>query len=374
MHSVGLVEPNNLTFAHPPHEFSLESGRHLGPINIRYETYGTLNKKKSNAVLILHAFSGDAHAAGWHSGQEKTPGWWDTMIGPGKAFDTDRYFVICSNVRGGCQGSTGPASINPDTQKPYGLRFPVITVNDMVRVQKTLIEQLKIPSLLAVAGGSMGGMQALEWSVLYPEIVRASIVLGATARLTPQGIAFNKVGRNAIESDPCWNKGDYYKGKTPAAGLAIARMVGHITYLSDQSMSKKFGRRLRARERYGFDLSEEFEVESYLQHQGDKFVERFDANSYLYITKAMDYFDLGARYGSLEAAFSRTDTKFLIVSYSSDWLYPSYQSKEIVCALMRNQKDVSYVSIDCPYGHDSFLLETERQTDIIRSFLENVRD
>ena len=370
--SVGIVHPREYTFARPPELFTLDSGRTLGPITVRYETYGSLNEARTNAVLILHALSGDAHAAGLHGARDKAPGWWDGMIGPGKAFDTERYFVVCANVLGGCMGTTGPSSSNPETGRPFGLAFPVVTIRDMVRVQNALIEHLGIPSLLAVVGGSMGGMQALEWAVSFPGKVRSALVLAATARMTAQAIAFNAVGRSAIMSDPRWRGGEYYGKELPHRGLGIARMIGHITYLSDESMHSKFGRRLRHREQYGFDFTDEFEVETYLQHQGLKFVERFDANSYLYITKAIDYFDLAAGYGSLEKALAGAAAKFLVVSYSSDWLYPSYQSRELVYALMRTGRDASYVEIDCPYGHDSFLLETERQTPLIASFLEGV--
>jgi len=368
-----IVIPEDYEFAYPPSEMVLESGKKLGPINIRYETYGRLNKDKSNAILIVHAFSGDAHAAGYHSENDKSPGWWDNMIGSGKAFDTSKYYIICSNVIGGCQGSTGPASINPETGKPYGLSFPVVTISDIVKAQYRLVsEHLRLPFLYAVAGGSMGGMQALEWSVAYPDFVKSALILASTARITAQGIAFDAVGRNAIVSDPRWQNGDYYGKKIPARGLSIARMVGHITYLSDESMGMKFGRRLQTRQKYGYDFTDEFEVESYLHHQGDKFVERFDANSYLYITKAMDYFDLGAKYGSLPQAFSRAKAKYLVVSFSSDWLYPPYQSKEMVFAMMKSGRDVSYIELNSPYGHDSFLLETTRQKKIIKSFLESV--
>lgn len=364
---VGLVETKILTLQE---NIQLEGGQQFGPIRIAYETYGELNATRSNAILILHAFSGDAHAAGFHGEDEDYPGWWDHMIGPGRAFDTNRYYVICSNVIGGCQGSTGPGSINPATGRPYGLDFPVVTIEDMVKVQAGLIDYLGIDSLLAVAGGSMGGMQAIEWTVAYPDRVRSAIILASTARLSAQAIAFNAVGRNAIMSDPRWNKGDYYGGEHPSRGLAIARMVGHITYLSDQSMGMKFGRKLQTRERFGFDFSDQFAVESYLEYQGDKFVDRFDANSYIYLTKAIDYYDLAARYGSLEAAFDTTRARFLVVSFSSDWLYPSYQSKEIVFALTKDGKDVSYTEISSPYGHDSFLLESARQTPLISAFLE----
>ncbi len=370
---VGIVAPQDYTFAGDGDEpLLLESGRRLGPVTVRYETYGALNEDRSNAILVLHAFSGDAHAAGYTSESDKRPGWWDTMIGPGRAFDTDRYFVICSNVLGGCRGTTGPGSTDPSTGRPYGLSFPVITLEDMVNVEYRLVRHLGIDRLLAVAGGSMGGMQALQWSVSYPDAVAGVIVLASTARLSAQGIAFNAVGRNAITSDTRWNNGDYYGKEPPARGLSIARMVGHITYLSDASMHEKFGRRLQEREQFGFDFSDQFEVESYLEYQGGNFVDRFDANTYLYLSKAIDYFDLGGKYGSLESAFAGVRSKFLVVSYSSDWLYPSYQSKEIVVALMRNRKDVSYTELDCPYGHDSFLLETERQRPLLASFLATV--
>ncbi len=368
--SVGIVAPHDLTFGSEESGIRLESGRDFGPITVRYETYGTLSASKDNAVLILHAFSGDAHAAGLHSPHESHPGWWDEMIGPGKAFDTNRYFIVCSNVIGGCQGSTGPGSINPKTGSPYALTFPVITIPDMVQVQERLVSHLGIEKLLAVAGGSMGGMQALEWAVGHPDRVRSALVLASTTRLTAQGIAFNAVGRNAITSDNRWNHGNYYEGEVPSRGLAIARMVGHITYLSDESMGQKFGRKLQERPKYEFDLSDQFAVESYLEHQGRKFVDRFDANSYIYLSKAMDYFDLSERYGGLDAAFSRTRCRFLVISFSSDWLYPPYQSKEMVFSMMKNEKDVSYTELSSPYGHDSFLLETERQAGIIKAFLE----
>lgn len=369
---IGIVTPREYTFATDDDLLLLESGRRFGPVTVRYETYGELNAERSNAILLLHAFSGDAHAAGYHAESDRRPGWWDTMVGPGRAFDTDRYFVICTNVLGGCQGTTGPGSIDPATGRPYGLSFPVVTIEDMVNVQYRLVRHLGIERLLAVAGGSMGGMQALQWAVSHPDAVAGAIVLASTARLSAQGIAFNAVGRNAITSDARWNNGDYYGKEPPARGLSIARMVGHITYLSDASMHEKFGRRLQERDRFGFDFSDQFEVESYLEHKGGTFVDRFDANTYLYLSKAIDYFDLGGKYGSLEAAFAQTSTRFLVVSFTSDWLYPSYQSKEIVVALMRNRKDVSYTELDCPYGHDSFLLETGRQHPLISSFLKTV--
>jgi homoserine O-acetyltransferase/O-succinyltransferase len=370
--ATNIVTPRDYQFGLHGDPLLLESGGEFGPVTIRYETYGELDDRKENAILLLHAFSGDAHAAGYLDPEELRPGWWDSMVGPGRAFDTDRYFVICSNVLGGCQGSTGPGSIDPQSDKPYGLSFPVVTMEDMVNAQYRLISHLGIDRLLAVAGGSMGGMQALQWSVSYPEAVAGAIVVASTARLSAQGIAFNAVGRNAITSDPLWNNGDYYGREAPARGLSIARMIGHITYLSDAGMHERFGRRLQQRAGFGFDFNDQFEVESYLEHKGGTFVDRFDANTYIYLSKAIDYFDLGGKYGSLDAAFAGCMSKFLVVSFTSDWLYPSYQSKEIVVALMRRGKDVSYVELDCPFGHDSFLLETERQGPMISSFLETV--
>ncbi len=371
--SVGIVSTQHFTFAQPPHELRLESGEKLGPITLAYETYGRPNADRSNAILILHALSGDAHVAGYHSPDDKKPGWWDEAVGPGKMFDTDRYWVICSNVIGGCKGSTGPSSVNPRTGRPYGLSFPVITIADMVNAQRYLIDHLGIDKLLTVVGGSMGGMQALQWAVAYPERVRSCIPLAATARLSPQTIALNEVGRQAIYRDPHWNHGDYYDGPRPNAGLALARMIGHITYLSDKSMHRKFGRRLQNRERYGYDFSVEFEVESYLQYHGENFIKRFDANSYLYITKAMDYFDLANGTGNLVRAFApAAGVKFLVVSFTSDWLYPSYQSREIVSALKANGADVTYCDVDSDYGHDAFLLEVNTLTQLISDFLARV--
>lgn len=370
--SLGIVQEHTYTFGPPGEPIILENGRAFGPIDVRYETYGNLNAERSNAVLILHAFTGDAHAAGFHTAESKHPGWWNDMVGPGKPFDTNKYFVICSNVLGGCRGTTGPGSMDPETGKPFGLSFPVITIRDMVNVQKRLVDHLGIQRLLAVAGGSMGGMQALEWSVAYPEMVASSIVLASTARLTAQGIAFNAVGRNAIMSDPHFQSGNYYSDQMPAQGLSIARMVGHITYLSDESMGMKFGRKLQERAAYGFDFADQFQVESYLEYQGDKFVDRFDANSYIYLSKAMDYYDLGERYGGLDFAAARISAKVLVISFTSDWLYPPYQAKEIVFALMKAEKDVSYTELNSPYGHDSFLLETKRQGRLISSFLGSV--
>jgi len=347
---------------------SLDGGATLAPVDVAYETYGTLNTDKSNAILILHAFSGDAHAGGV-SPETGKPGWWDNMIGPGKAFDTNKYFVICSNILGGCRGTTGPASINPATGCPYAMTFPVITVRDMVRLQKMLVDRLGIARLLSVTGGSMGGMQALEWAVSYPEAVVSAIPIATTARHSAQQIAFNEVGRQAIIADPDWSDGNYYDGNPPARGLAVARMVGHITYMSDDSMREKFGRRLRGKNSFGYDFDVDFEVESYLRYRGNEFVNRFDANSYLYITKAMDYFDLSNGTGSLAAALERTTARFLVISFSSDWLYPSYQSQEIVRALRSRNVDVAYCELPSNYGHDAFLVDVGEQTELVRGFL-----
>ena len=370
---LGKVETLYYTFGQPPQELMLESGEKLGPITIAYETYGVLNGDQSNAILILHALSGDAHAAGYLDG-EKNAGWWDDMIGPGKGFDTDKYFIICSNVLGGCKGSTGPSSINPATNQPYALDFPVTGIRDMVNAQEKLIDHLGINRLLAAAGGSMGGMQVLEWTAHHPQRIRSAIPLATTGRSSPMLIAFSEVGRQAIYADPNWQGGDYYaNGHRPDAGLAIARMVGHITYLSEQSMHQKFGRRLQNKERFGYEFQTEFEVESYLRHQGLTFSRRFDANSYLYITKAMDYFDLSTPTGALAAAFAdSTHVKYLVVSFTSDWLYPSYHGKEIVSALTAAGADVTYLDIQSSWGHDAFLLEVDTMTRLLGSFVDRV--
>ncbi len=370
--SVGLVQERTAVLCEPPNELELESGRKLGPIQIAYETYGTLSPEKDNVILILHALSGDHHAAGYYQPDDKKPGWWDNFIGPGKAFDTDRYYIICSNCIGSCQGSTGPSSINPETNKPYGLTFPIITIQDMVNAQKRLLEHLEIDRLLCVAGGSMGGMQALQWAVSYPDMVEAVIPIATTANHSAQNIALNEVGRQAILADPNWNNGEYYDGEPPDRGLAVARMVGHISYLSDQSMHEKFGRKLQDRQRVSFDLLTDFQIESYLQYKGASFTRRFDANSYLYISKALDYFDLAEGYGSLTEALKGVRSKFLVLAFSSDWLYPPYQSKVVVSALRQNGVSVSYCEIKSDYGHDAFLLECAQQTQLIRDFLSHV--
>jgi homoserine O-acetyltransferase len=359
-----IVEAHSARFD----SIALDNGATLAPVEIAYETYGELNARKTNAILVEHAFSGDAHAAGISPATGK-PGWWDNMIGPGKAFDTNKYFVISSNVLGGCRGSTGPASINPTTGCPYGMSFPVITIGDMVRAQRMLIDSLGIERLLSVSGGSMGGMQALEWAVAWPDRVVSAIPVATTTRHSAQQIAFNEVGRQAVMADPDWKEGAYYSSKPPARGLAVARMVGHITYMSDESMREKFGRRLRGKENFGFDFDVDFEVESYLRYRGSEFVNRFDANSYLYITKAMDYFDLTNGHGSVAQAFERVGARFLVISFSSDWLYPSYQSQEIVRALRARNCDVAYVELQSNYGHDSFLVDVAEQADLVRGFL-----
>jgi homoserine O-acetyltransferase/O-succinyltransferase len=360
------VETQSVSFP----ALELDCGVTLPNVEVAFETYGTLNADRTNAILVLHAFSGDAHAAGIN--RDGQPGWWSNMIGPGLGFDTDRYFVICSNVLGGCRGTTGPASKNPETGEYYAMHFPVITIGDIVRLQKKLIDHLGIVKLLAVAGGSMGGMQVLEWSVAYPQSIAAAIPIATTARHSAQQIAFNEVARQSIMSDLDWNEGNYYDCKPPARGLAVARMVGHITYMSDASMRHKFGRRLRDKSAFGFDFSVEFEVESYLRYRGSQFVTRFDANSYLYITKAMDYFDLSAGHTSLSAAFDKTTARFLVLSFSSDWLYPTYQSLEIVSALRGRNIDVAFCELPSNYGHDAFLAEVKEQTEMIAGFLNSV--
>ena len=363
--SVGVVETKYYNLSE---ELKLESGDRLKDVTIAYETYGTLNKQKSNAILVCHALSGDAHVAGWHEGDRK-PGWWDNIIGPGKCLDTDRYFIICSNVIGGCQGSTGPSSTNPETGKPYALKFPIITIKDMVKAQKKLIDHLEIKQLFSVVGGSMGGMQVLQWCVSYPDMVRSAIPIATTSYSSPQQIAFNEVGRRAIISDPHWNEGNYYTGEFPDSGLALARMIGHITYLSNESMYEKFGRRLQDKEEYGFDFSTDFEVESYLHYQGNTFTKRFDANSYLYISKAIDYFDLTENGTlSLSEAFKDVKARVLVISVDSDWLYTPAESKEIVMALTANEVEVSYCQIKSSYGHDAFLLEIGQLSYIINGF------
>ena len=365
--SAGTVHTHHFVSRTP---FVLECGAALEEITIAYETYGALNNSRDNAVLICHALSGDAHVAGFHRGASK-PGWWDDMIGPGKAFDTERYFAICSNVLGGCKGSTGPSSINPKTGRPFGLSFPVVTVLDMVNAQHLLVKHLGIEKILTVSGGSMGGMQALQWAVSYPDMVTSCIPIATAYKHSAQQIALDEVGRQAIMADTAWRNGHYYGHGSPSRGLAVARMIGHITYMSDRSMEEKFGRILK-KDVYGYDFSQEFEVEGYLRHRGESFIQRFDANSYLYITKAMDYFDL-QREAPLMQVFRRArNVSFLVIAFSSDWLYPPYQSKEIVKALKMNGMDVTYCEISSNYGHDAFLVEFAEETRLIRHFLEKV--
>jgi homoserine O-acetyltransferase len=365
--SVGIVERQ---YIHFDETLQLHGGGVLHPFTLAYEAYGTLNADRSNAILICHALSGDAHVAGYHTDDpDEKPGWWDEAVGPGKMFDTDHFCVICSNVIGGCQGSTGPSSPAPDG-KPYALRFPAVTVPDMVDAQRYLLDHLGIDRLFAVAGGSMGAMQALQWGVAYPERVETVIFLAGSVSSSAQHIAFNETGRQAIYADPNWNNGDYYDGTPPHGGLAVARMLAHITYMSETSLETKFGRRLQNSDTIPYTFAEpEFAVESYLAYQGQKFVQRFDANSYLYITKAIDYFDIGADYGSLQAAVDRTRCTFLVVSFSSDWLYTQEQALELVNALADASRDVEYHHIQAPFGHDSFLVEVDRMTDVVGGYL-----
>jgi homoserine O-acetyltransferase/O-succinyltransferase len=348
----------------------LDCGQMLFPYTIAYQTYGTLNADKSNAILICHALTGDQHVANIHPITGK-PGWWETLIGPGKPIDTDRFFIICSNILGGCLGSTGPSSINPATGKPWGLDFPVITIGDMVDAQVHLIDHLGIKQLFSVAGGSMGGMQVLEWAARHKERVLTAIPIATAAWHSSQNIAFHEVGRQAVMADPDWAKGAYAeKGVVPKRGLAVARMAAHITYLSEKALQQKFGRNLQNRSERSFSFNADFQVESYLRHQGSSFVDRFDANSYLYITRAMDYFDLAAEHGDVLAnAFRGTTTRFCVVSFTSDWLYPTSESKEIVQALNAVAANVSFVEIDSDKGHDAFLLDEPELFDCVRGFI-----
>jgi len=374
--SVGIVEKKFLIFADPPDLMALDSGARLGPVTLAYETAGKLNAECSNAVFILHALSGDSHVAGYYSEKDAKPGWWDIMVGPGKGIDTNKYFVICSNILGSCMGSTGPSSLCPVTGKPYGLDFPVVTIGDMVRAQKRLVDHLGIKKLLAVVGGSIGGMQVLEWALRYPDMVHAGVPLASTMRHSALAIAFNEVARQSIMADPKWNNGNYYGGPKPATGLAVARMVGHVTYLSDEAMRKKFGRRLQDKNDFSFNFDADFQVESYLRYQGSKFVDRFDANSFLYITKAADYFDLKWQHGAGSAvqAFAKARAKFLVVSFTSDWLYPTYQSRAMVKAMKKNGLDVSFCEIQADCGHDAFLLPNRRLAELLAGFLERVEN
>ncbi len=386
--SVGTVETQ---FLELPEPLALECGRELYPVRIAYETYGTLSPARDNVILVCHALSGDAHAAGYSAapvagstrdgfraderdgGSGKGLGWWDGMIGPGKAFDTDRFHVVSSNLLGGCRGTTGPSSTDPATGRPFGSDFPVITVADMVRAERALLKELGITQLAAVAGGSLGGMQALEWAVRYGDDVKAIIPIASTHALQPQGVAWNAIARNAITADPNWQNGHYYgTGRAPNAGMGVARMVGHITYLSAKSLGDKFGRRLQFADDIRYLLTEpEFEVESYLRYQADSFVKRFDANTYLYTSRALSYFDLARQYGDgqLARAVRNVSARTLLIAFSSDWLYPPSDSEALATALRAQGKDVQLHVIEAPYGHDCFLLEEARQTPMIQQFL-----
>jgi len=365
---VGLVEARDFVSTEL---FTFESGQTLPGFTLRYETYGHLNPARDNVIVISHALSGDHHCAGIHSLNDRKPGWWNNIIGPGKAVDTSRFFVICSNVLGGCQGSTGPSSINPATGKPFGIEFPFVTVRDMVRAQKRLLDSLGVTSLYAVLGGSMGGMQVLQWGIEYPSFVQRMLPMATTARESAQGIGFNEVGRQAIMQDPEWHHGEYPKNGGPKVGLAIARMMAHITYVSDASMDRKFGRkRTHAADGAAYNFDVQFEVESYLRYQGESFINRFDANSYLYITRAIDHFDLAAAYGSLEKAFVGIEAETLVVGFTSDWLFPPQQNRDVTLALLRAGKRASYAELSTDLGHDSFLLESEELYALVRGFLK----
>ena len=351
----------------------LENGTSIDELTVAYESYGKLNKNKTNAIIVCHALSGDQFVASKNPITEKD-GWWDRMVGPGKPIDTDKYFIICANVLGGCIGSTGPTSINSNTNEAYGLSFPVITISDMVNAQLRLINNLGIEKLLAVIGGSMGGMQVLEWAASYPEKLFSAIPIATSARHTAQNIAFHELGRQAIMADPEWNGGNYIKlGTNPTKGLSIARMTAHVTYLSEASLTKKFGRRLQDKEEVSFGFDADFQIESYLRHQGLTFVDRFDANSYLYITRAMDYFDLEKTHGkTLTEIFEKTKTRFLIASFTGDWLYPPSENLMIVRALSAGGVDVSFVNIESDKGHDAFLLDEPEFDGAMRGFLDSV--
>ena len=366
---IGLVMCQDFVSGKP---FVFENGGSIPSLTIRHETYGRLNASRDNAVLICHALSGDHHCAGVHSIMDAKPGWWNNIIGPGKPVDTDKYFVVCSNCLGGCVGSSGPASINPLTGKPYHLDFPQLTIRDMVNAQKLLLDHLGVERLYAIVGGSMGGMQAMQWMIDYPDYVARVIALATTARQSAQAIAFDAVGRSAILQDPGWNNGRYELGKGPNVGLSVARMMAHITYLSDKSMEEKFGRAtVDASEEGKNPFGAEFEVERYLQHQGQSFINRFDANTYLYFTKALDRFDLYAPTGRLEDNFSKVKARFLNVGFISDWLYPPEQNRPLVHAMLRCGKDATYAQLDMKLGHDSFLVHAPELYNLVSGFLEN---
>jgi homoserine O-acetyltransferase len=368
--SVGVVTPQTVHFSEP---LQLKSGPVLDSYELVYETYGQLNAERSNAILVPHALNAAHHVAGYYQDDPQNIGWWDNMIGPGKPVDTDKFFVIGVNNLGGCFGSTGPKSIDPRTGQPYGSRFPVVTVEDWVNAQARLADRLGIETFAAVMGGSLGAMQALQWSISYPQRTRNAIVVAAAPKLSAQNIAFNEVARQAITTDPDFHGGDYYQhGVVPRRGLRLARMIGHITYQSDDTMMEKFGRSLRSGAiQFHFDI--DFEIESYLRHQGDKFSQYFDANTYLLITRALDYFDPAADHGhSLSRALGRAQARFLVVSFTSDWRFSPARSREIVKALLDNRHDVAYAEVDAPHGHDAFLLEDRRYHELVRAYFDTI--
>ena len=363
---VGLVRFEDFVC---PEAFGFEDGQSIPGFTLRYETYGRMNADRTNGILICHALSGDHHCAGIHSLKDRKTGWWNNMIGPGKPIDTNRFFVVSSNCIGGCQGSSGPNSINPETGHPYNLAFPAVSIRDMVRTQRLLVDHLGLNGLVAVIGGSMGGMQVLQWGIEYPGFVRRLIPMATTSRHGSQAIAFNEVGRRAIMEDPEWQSGEYPADGGPRVGLSIARMMAHITYLSDKSMDRKFGRRRREETEGTAPSKVDFEVWSYLRHQGRSFIDRFDANTYIYFSRALDYFDLPGQYGSLEEAFSNLTSSVLVVGFASDWLFPPSQNREIVLAMLRAGKRASYAEVEMDLGHDSFLVESPDLYELVRAFL-----
>lgn len=379
--SVGWTESQRIVLASEEDPFELVSGKTIAPVEVEYEEYGNLDSDK--IVMVCHALSGDAHAAGWDKKakggarrwREDKPGWWDAVIGPGKALDSNKYRIICTNVLGSCYGTTGPASINPETGKAYGLAFPVVTVQDWVALQKMFCDALNIKKLFAVVGGSLGGQQVIEWTLAYPDFVEKALIFAAAPRLSAQGLGFNAVGRFAIQNDPNFNSGNYYEGDAPESGLAAARMLAHITYLSDEGMHEKFGRRLQDKEELQFGFDVEFQVESYLNYQGKQFVQRFDANSYLYVTRAMDYYDAAAHWGDgdLHKACERIKSEVMVVGFSTDWLYPPEECKQFALALSQNNKPVTYVDLPSRFGHDAFLVQTDEVSHLMQHFLEAKR-
>ena len=370
--SVGVVTPQTASFDKP---LKLESGGKLTNYELVYESYGELNKDKSNAILICHALSSNHHVAGYHSKQEKHAGWWDKLVGPGKVIDTNHFYVVCCNNLGGCSGSTGPSSINSKTKKPFGPDFPIVTVKDWVNAQAELADYLGISQWSAVIGGSLGGMQALQWSISYPERIRHCLAIASSAKLTAQNIGFNEVARQAIRTDPDFHEGRYYEHDTkPTIGLRLARMLGHITYLSDDMMAQKFGRNLQKKTRINYDFNPEFEVESYLRYQGERFVDHFDANTYLLMTKALDYFDPASdANNSLSKAFNKAVADYLVISFTSDWRFAPERSREIVRALQNNNLNVSYAEINAPQGHDAFLLEIPEYIAVMKTYMKRIR-